>query len=196
LKQNLSCYKRKLRERQRRALWARRPYERLQPIDPDPQDVLALSFYNPRRPDRPTRRSKREPQSSQEDPWEEEEEDNLTNPFDEWEDLGALQPDAIDVNKILYDAVRNAEHPHSTGNRCSNDTRKWAFEILLTCGIKGLTMVTDVIRIPSRQSLAAKPPDGYAQSDLTDIKRVRAWRKKQEGLSSQACPRCILACDA
>jgi hypothetical protein len=61
-------------------------------------------------------------------------------------------------------------------------------------------MVRDVIRIPSRQSLAAKPPDGYARSDLTDIdlalERVRAWRKRLERLSDQPCPRCIPACDA
>jgi hypothetical protein len=125
----------------------------------------------PRRPERPTRRSKRDPQSSQEDPWEEEE-DNSTNPFDEGEDLNTLESDAIDANEILYDAVSNAEHPHSTGNRYSNDTRKWAFEILLTCGIRGLTMVRDVIRIPSRQNLAVEPPDGYARSDLTDIDLV------------------------
>jgi hypothetical protein len=44
------------------------------------------------------------------------------------------------------------------------------------------------------------PPDGYARSDLTDIdlvlERARAWRNGLEGLPSQACPRCILACDA
>jgi hypothetical protein len=103
-----------------------------------------------------------EPQSSQsscEDPWEHEE-DNSTNPFDEGEDLDGLESDAIEANEILDDAVGNAEHQHLTGIRYSNDTRKWAFEILLTDGIKGLTMVRDVIRIPSRQSLAAKPPDG------------------------------------
>jgi hypothetical protein len=61
-------------------------------------------------------------------------------------------------------------------------------------------MAMDVIRIPSRRSLAAKPPDGYARSDLTDIdlvlERVRAWHNELEGLPSQACPRCILVCDA
>jgi hypothetical protein len=94
------------------------------------------------------RQSKREPQSSQssqEDPWEEVEEDNSTNPFDEGEDLDALESDAVEANEILYDVVHNAEHPHSTGNRYSNDTQKWAFEILLTCGIKEFTMVRDVI---------------------------------------------------
>jgi hypothetical protein len=103
--------------------------------------------------------------------------------------LDALESDAIEANEILYDAPRNAEHPHSTGNRYSNDTRKWAFEILLTSGIKGLTMVRDVIRIPSRKSFAAKPPDGWARSDLTDInlvlERVRAWRNKLEGLPAK-----------
>jgi hypothetical protein len=122
------------------------------------------------------------------------------NPFDEGEDLDALESDAIEANEILYDAVRNAEHPQSTGNRYSNYTRKWVFEILLTGGIKGLTMIKDVIRIPYRKNLPAKPPDGGARSDLTDIdmllERVRAWRKGLEGLSNQACPRCILACNA
>jgi hypothetical protein len=56
-----------------------------------------------------------------------------------------MESDAIDAHEILYDGVRNAEHPHSTGNRYSNNNLKWAFEILLTCGIKGLTMVRDVI---------------------------------------------------
>jgi hypothetical protein len=60
-------------------------------------------------------------------------------------------------------------------------------------------MERDVIRIHSRQSLAAKPLDGHARSELTDIdlvlERVRAWRNWLEGLSSQACPRCILTCD-
>jgi hypothetical protein len=202
LKQNLSRYKRKLREHQLRALWARQAYECLQPIDHDTQDVSAVSFYNTRRQERPTRRSKRELQSSQssrEDPRDEEEE-NSTNPFDEGENLDVLHSDAIEANKILYDDVRNAEHPHSTGNRYSNNTQKWAFEILMTCGIKALTMVKDVIRIPSRKSLATKPPDVYARSDLTDIglvlERVRAWRNGLEGLPNQACPRCILACDA
>jgi hypothetical protein len=188
LKQNLSGYKRKLREHQGRALWVRQAYERLQPIDPDTEDVSALSFYNPCCPERPTRRSKREPQSSQssqEDRWEEEEEDNSTNPFDEQEDLDDLESDGIEASEILYDTIRNAEHPHWTGNRCSKDTRKWAFEIVLTCRIKGLTMVRDVIRIPSRQSLTAKPGDGYARSDITDIDRVlgrvRAWRNGLEG---------------
>jgi hypothetical protein len=124
----------------------------------------------------------------------------LTNPCDEGEDLDTLEPDTIEANEILDDAVRNTEHPHSTGNRYSNDTRTWAFEILLACLIKGLTMVRDVIRIPSRQSLAAKPPDGYARSDLTDndlvLERVRAWGKGLEGLPSQAYPGCILSCDA
>jgi hypothetical protein len=201
-KQNLSRYKRKLREHQRRVLWPRQAYERLQPIDSDTQDVSALSFYNSRRPERLTRRSRRElqsSQSSQEDPWEEEE-DNSTNPSNEGKDFGALESDAIEANEILYDAVRNAEHPYLTGNRYSNHTRKWGFEILLTCGIKGLAMVRDVIRIPSWQSLAARPPDGYARSDLTDVDlvlgQVRAWRNGLEGLPSQACLRCILACDA
>jgi hypothetical protein len=58
----------------------------------------------------------------------------------------------------------------------------------------------DVIRIPSRQRIAAKPPDWYARSDLKGIdlvlERMRAWRNALEGLPSQACPRCILACDA
>jgi hypothetical protein len=203
LKQNLFRYKRKLREHQRRTLWARQAYKRLQPIHSDTQDVSTLSFYNPRRPERPTRRSKREhqsSQSSQEDQWEEQEQDNSTNPFDEEEDLDGLQSDAIEAQEILYDALRNAEHPHSIGNRYSNNTRKSAFEILLTCGINRLTMVTDVIRIPSRQSLAAKPPNRETQSDLTDIdlvlERVRAWRNGLEGLPSQACPRCTLACAA
>jgi hypothetical protein len=177
--------------------------ERLGPIDPDTQDVSALSFSNPRCPERPTRRSKREPQSSQssqEDPWEEEQEDSPTNPFNEGKDLDALESDAIEANEILYDAARNAEHPHSTSNQYSNDTLKWAFEILLTCGINDSTIVMDVIRIPSQQSLAAKPPDGYARSDLMNIdlvlERGRAWRKELEGLPSQVCPTCILACDA
>jgi hypothetical protein len=107
LKQNLSRYKRKLREHQHRALWTGQTYERLQPIDPDTQDVSVLSFYNPHRPERPARRSKREPQSSQsgqEEPWEEEE-DNSTNPFDEGKDLDPLEPDAIEVNEILYDVA-------------------------------------------------------------------------------------------
>jgi hypothetical protein len=59
LKQHLSRYKRKLREHQRRSLWVRQAYERLQPIDPDPQNVSVLSFSNPRRSERPMRRSKR-----------------------------------------------------------------------------------------------------------------------------------------
>jgi hypothetical protein len=119
LKQSLSPYKRKLREHERWALWARQAYERLQPIDPDTHDVSALLFYNLRHPERLTRRSKREPQSSQssqEDPWEEGE-DNSTNSFHEGEDLDALESDAIEAHEILYDDVRNAEHPHSTGNR-------------------------------------------------------------------------------
>jgi hypothetical protein len=61
-------------------------------------------------------------------------------------------------------------------------------------------MVMDVIRIPSRQSLATKPPDGYARYDLTDIDLVldlvRARCNGLEGFPSQACPRCILVCDA
>jgi hypothetical protein len=40
------------------------------------------------------------------------------------------------------------------------------------------------------------PTDGYYRSDLTDIDLVRAWRSGLEGLPSQACPRCILACNA
>jgi hypothetical protein len=61
-------------------------------------------------------------------------------------------------------------------------------------------MVLDVNRIPSRQSLAVKPQDGYARSDFADIDmvfgRVRAWRNGRQGLSSQACPMCIPARDA
>jgi hypothetical protein len=61
-------------------------------------------------------------------------------------------------------------------------------------------MVRDVIRISSRQSLAAKPPDGCTRSDLTDIdlvpEWVRAWRNGLEGLPSQGRARCTLACDA
>jgi hypothetical protein len=123
LNQNLSCYTRKLREHQRRALLARQAYEHLQPIDPDTQDVSALSFYNPRHSERATRRLKREPQSTQsiqEDPWEEEE-DNSTSRFDEGKDLDALESDAIEANEILH-AVRNAARPHSTGNR---DSKPW-----------------------------------------------------------------------
>jgi hypothetical protein len=107
LKQHLSRDKRKLREHQRRALCARQAYECPQAIDPDTQDISALSFYDLRRPERPKRRSKRERhsgQSSQEDPWEEEEEDSSTNPFDEGEDLDALESDAIEANEILYEA--------------------------------------------------------------------------------------------
>jgi hypothetical protein len=39
LKQNLSRDQRELREHHRRALWARKADERLQPIEPDTQDV-------------------------------------------------------------------------------------------------------------------------------------------------------------
>jgi hypothetical protein len=44
-------------------------------------------------------------------------------------------------------------------------------KFLLTCEIKGLTMVRDVIRIPSRKSLAAKPPMGTR--DL--MRRTSIW---------------------
>jgi hypothetical protein len=61
-------------------------------------------------------------------------------------------------------------------------------------------MVRDVIRIPYQQNLAAKPRDGYARSDLTDIdlglERVRSRSSGREGLPSQPRSRCILACDA
>jgi hypothetical protein len=110
-------------------------------------------------------------------------------------------PELSDGNPILDDILRHIHDPHSPGNRYCEDIRRWAFEILRTCGAKGLKLVRGEIPLPSRQALSQKPPSGYARSDLTDkdliVERVRAWRNALQGkIGHKECPRCVLACDA
>jgi hypothetical protein len=104
-------------------------------------------------------------------------------------------------NPILHDIRRHIEDPRSPGNRYLEETRRWAFDLLRTCGSKALTLVRKEFPVPSRQALSQKPPSGYARSDLTDanliVERVRAWRSLLRGkIGSKECPRCVLARDA
>jgi hypothetical protein len=126
----------------------------------------------------------------------EEEEEDLNDPFDDDNDIDPTNADAI-----LDDILRCATHPQSHGNRYAEQTRQWAFELLQTCGRKALMIARRVIPLPSRQSLCRNPPVGYERSDLTELSlvldRVRKWRASLgEAVRSTDCPRCILACDA
>jgi hypothetical protein len=119
-------------------------------------------------------------------------------PFQEEEDL-----DAFEDNAILQDILRNIRHPQSTGNRYGDDMRLWAFELLYTCGIKGLALSRRRNLLPSRKSLSRNPPAGSEWSDSTYISlvldRVQKWHTamgKEANLHSTVFPRCILACDA
>jgi hypothetical protein len=45
----------------------------------------------------------------------------------------------LEVNPIVDDILRHAHDPSSPGNRCTERTREWAFELLRTYGSKALT---------------------------------------------------------
>jgi hypothetical protein len=65
----------------------------------------------------------------------------------ETEEEGARLFDAADdfehpdENSIIYDVLRHIDHPRSPGNRYTNRTRQWTFELLPTCGSKALKMI-------------------------------------------------------
>jgi hypothetical protein len=63
-------------------------------------------------------------------------------------------------NPILDDILRHIGHPRSPGNRYTEATRRWVFELLRTCGRKTLKIRSDHIPLPSRQRLteSSHPP--------------------------------------
>jgi hypothetical protein len=65
------------------------------------------------------------------------------NAFDEEEDLEPGQ-----INPTLADARRHAQVLRSNGNRYTDDTRNWAFELLRTCGSKALEITRRSIFLP------------------------------------------------
>jgi hypothetical protein len=103
---------------------------------------------------------------------------------------------------IIDDLMRHLEAPRSRGNRYKPETRKWAFELLRTCGSKALDLVRQELPLPSRQALCCNPPKGYEPSDLTDpnliAKRIKEWRRRAcaGGYRWEKYPRCVIASDA
>jgi hypothetical protein len=177
--ENCSQCRKKLNEHQRRACWARHVFANQRPVSA--ADLATSPPISPLQEGQSRLRERRVP----------------TNAFDQEDD-----PQLSAGNPILDDVLRNLNNPHSPGNRYSEDTRRKAFEILVTCGGKALELTrTGGFPLPSRQALAHKPPSMYARSDLTDFRlvaqRVRAWRQShRRQIRSQDHPRCILACDA
>jgi hypothetical protein len=180
---------RKLKEHQRRALNARVTYENMRPRrDADPpahSTALSPSFtmttrFGSVQPGFKFGSSRAAPRAHQ----------------------GRYSDDADDPDDdVVADLMQHLGAPRSHGIRYNPGTRKWAWDILRTCGIKALEMVRDKIPLPSRQSLSRKPPDGYHLSDLTDprliVERAKEWRKSvTTHFDWKQFPRCVIACDA
>jgi hypothetical protein len=129
-------------------------------------------------------------------PSEEDGEEYDNNLFEEENDLAGAR-----VSPILEDVIRHIDGPHSPGNRYTEMTRLWTFELLRTCGGKVPDIVRDQFSGPSRQVLSQRPPSNYVRSDLADfslvIGRVRTWCNNLRGkIGHNDCPRCIRACNA
>jgi hypothetical protein len=118
----------------------------------------------------------------------------VNNLFEEEDDLKGAR-----MVPMLEDAIHHIDDPHSPGNRYTEMTRLWVFELLRPYANKALDMVRDQSSVLSRQTLSQTPPSNSLQSDLTDfplaIERVRTWRNNPRGkIGHKDCPRCILAC--
>jgi hypothetical protein len=113
-------------------------------------------------------------------PSKEESEEDESNLFEEADDLEGAR-----VNLIPEDVIRHVDVPHSPGNRCTEMTRLWAFELLYTCGSKVLNMVRHQFSVPSRQALSQRPPSNCVRSDLTDfslvVQRIRTRHNNLRG---------------
>jgi hypothetical protein len=101
--------------------------------------------------------------------------------------------------------MHNLRHPDARTRRFGEETWRFAFEFLQTCGIRALEIVRrQGIPLPSPETLRRKPPDGYVRSDLTNLDlapaRAKQWlcdiaHKFPDKVRAGTHPRCILACD-
>jgi hypothetical protein len=184
----IACQK-KLKEHQRRTLWARHAFASQRPamaIVSGPGDQAVGRDYSFQEEEQTMRTAEREDcgRSSEEDG--EGAENNL---FEEENDLEGPK-----VSPILEDFIRHIDDSHSPTNQNTEMTGLWTSELLHMCGSKASDMVHDQFSVPSRQGLSQRPPSNYVRSDLTDfslvIERVRTWRNKSgrknrpEGLSA------------
>jgi hypothetical protein len=186
LKNNVADCRRKLKEHQRHALWARQALRSMTPSnDFSPIRAITPPLVQPSLGGTSNAKSQartKPPRAPSPDPFEEEE--SFERP---------------ESNPIVDDITPFAPHPRSNGNRCGEETRQLAFDLLRACGINAPTIRRD--RIPfTSQSLYLKLPDGWARSDLTDLslvlERVRRWCSSLTGkIPSTDYPGCILACD-
>jgi hypothetical protein len=87
------------------------------------------------------------------------------------------------VSPILEDIISHVDDPRSPGNRYTDMTPLWTFELLHACGNKVIDMVRDQFSVPSRQALFQKPLSNYVRSDLTDFR----WESSGFGHGTPIC---------
>jgi hypothetical protein len=66
------------------------------------------------------------------------------NLFEEEDDVEGAR-----VSPKLEDAIRHIDNPHSPGNRQTEKTRLWEFELLRTCGSKAMIVVRGAFSLGS-----------------------------------------------
>jgi hypothetical protein len=190
----IACQK-KLKEHQRRTLWATHVFASQRPAmvivsDPGSQAVGQDYSFQEEEQTMHTAEGQDCVRLSEEDS--KEDENNL---FEAEDDLEGAR-----VSAIMEDVIRHIDDPHSPGNRYTEMMRVWTFELLRTCGSKALDMVCDQFLVPSRQVFSQRHPSNYVRSGLTDfslvVERVRTWCNNLGGkIGHRDCPRCIPACD-